>query len=532
MSPSSAWHRPLQIAAVALGIVIAAQCWLLSQRERPAPVDLPAAGAPADGGSAVPAANPVDVPPAAHELENVAPAPQPAAPREPPPPQAAVLFGTLRHSDGTPVDNGTIRLRRDGRSLVDSRLHEGGFAFAGLLAGDYQIETQVQDAVPLRRDVRVDAPRTRLDLQLDANWMLQVDAVATDGRPLAEAVGSRTGSHLFLHALRAHAFVGPAPDELPATNGRVPCAGTGTWCEADAWRGSTLPKRALGVLTLPPGQAVYVGLFLRHALIAQEAVPVGQPAITFRLPVGTVLAELATVRLRLVDEAGAPLADANITAIDALNHRGARSGADGRVVLDHVLPGWLDLMIVHRRGEGPPIQIRVDPRADLDLGDLVLQPLVEVKVEFAGAGRRNHVRFAWLDAPRGTNCRPTVRDSRMPSNEQTQTLWLHPGRSGLVFRDADRVAIVEVDTRELPPRPIRLEMVPGAPLSLKNLHTVARTAVNTRSGLCLVDLAGLRDEYSIGLPPGAYELEVTGWDDRTTTRALQLGAGGAVITLP
>ncbi|MBM4061627.1 MAG: carboxypeptidase regulatory-like domain-containing protein [Planctomycetes bacterium] len=534
MTAPSPAVRALQILAGLLAVAIAVLFVLWLRQEPLAPAPPPGAEAQAKPAGTAPgaAADLGQAPPGGAGIQ--------AAERLPPPPTeaqtSALLYGSVASADGTMVKQGFLWLYRDGAQVGSESLARGTFAFAGLPPGAYRMQGRIADELPLLRDVQVQTPKTRLDLRLDARWLLAVNAVTPDGAPFLEAVGKVAPRMDVFRGLRAAAFREALPGDLPPSNLAEPEQGLGSFRGSDPFRDrAALPKQTVGVLTLPPGEPVHVALMLRNVIVAQQAVPAGQPEVTFTLATDALVQKLATARLRCVDPKGAPVAGARVAMNDAQTGGGGRpTGADGRIVLDQLKPGRLDLEIFHKDLRGPPVQIDVAAGVDLDLGDVTLMPSVKLELaldEFGGAGS---VRVRWLGVPNRAGWRGDEH-YYSAENGTRQTLSLFPGRHALFARGKAGVALLEVDTMSLPPQPLRLQLQRGAKLRVDcragpgvvqlELRTQASVVVHER------ELSGQKD-YELELPPGDYVATITTPGHPPTQRTVSLGPAGTTLTVP
>ncbi len=530
MKAPSPWLRPLQLVAVALAVAIAVLAMLLLQRD-PAPPAAPTA--PSTNATSV-AVAPASAHEAASERDPTTPATDaPATRTTTGGPPTAMLYGTLRAADGAPIDRAMLWLRNGASGSNSSgRFEAGAFVFAGLQPGSYELTTRVQDQLPLQRTIEVVAPRTRLDLQLDARWLLTVNAVTVDGEPLQAA--AKLGP--MFRGLTANAFAEPLAGDLPPSAMSSVAVGIGTFRGNDFMqRGAALPKQAIGVLTLPAGEPVHVALLLRNTVVAQQLVPAGQDEVTFTLPVDAVTGKLASVRLRCIDGAGQALAGVHIGLSDRQSGSGGQAtDDDGRITLSRLVPGRLRLSVRHQDLCAPGVTIDVLPGADLDLGDIALQPAIDVPVSLEGLGKQARLNWSMLDAlPRADWQHGDGWYSG--ENGVTTSLSLFPGRYAFLVRNDDGAAITEVDLHTAPTEPLRFRIAPAGELRLTNRvgSGFARLCIATASGARIYEreLTGTWTTTQ-RLPPGSYQVEITDQANHTTRRTLQLGAEGAELTVP
>lgn len=536
MNTPSPWLRPLQLLAAGLALAIVVLFWLWVQKE-PAPALAKAPDAPASGPAAPTAAAASGAPVAAPAATG--------APSSSPPASAAgtaaaddraVLYGSARSADGAPLRNGVFWLYRDGQHVGTESGDLATFVFSGLRPGVHKLRSRIDDELPIERDVEVRAPTTRLDIELPARWLLTVNVVTPDGQPWLEAVRKQTpGARV--EGLVALAFDAPLAGDLPPSNHGEIDGGLGRFRSVNIPFGrgdKAMPKQTLGVLTLPQGRPANVALILRHALVAQQAANPGQTELTFTLPIDALVGKLAKVRLRVVDANGAPVAKANVALNDAQTGGGGRpTGDDGRVVLEHLVPGRLDLEIGAKDLSGPNVEVVVPPGADLDLGDITLQPPVSIELRFDNFGGKGSVRGNLLDTVRpGWIGRDLYFSAE---NGGSQQYRFFPGRYGLLASGPNGVATTVLDLRSPPAGPLRFDLRRGAELRIEYAFGPTKAAYEVVSAEGVLvrrrEVSGSGGE-NVELPPGGYTVHVTDQAGIPARRDFTLPAAGMTLKLP
>ena len=533
-STPSPWLRPLQVLAVALGVALAALlvAWVrmepLAPTVAPAPVPSRPEATAADG--------PLVGPEVSSPTQHVAVARAEGTPEvDALAASGAVLFGSVMRADRSPVKTGFLFVYRADKHVGTASLRDGTFAFTGLQPGAHRVSSRIDDELPLEQEVALTAPTTRLDLVLATPWLLAVNIMTPEGTPLLEDLRQQLKGHS-LRGLLACACTEPLAGDLPPSNNAEVTTGVGTFRGAHGLdRGAAaLPKQTLGVLTLPPGEPLHIVLLLRNHVVAQMPAAPGQEEITFTLGVDAVLGKLATVRVRLIDAAGAPVTDASVALNDAQTGGGGRKvDAEGRVTLERLTPGRLDLEISHATLRAPRVRIDVAPGADLNLGDVVLAPGVPVAFDLANFEGQGFIWFYSLDPlrPGWTSSAGHVA----VENGKAQSLSLYPGRYGMHATGQNGVALLEIDVRQAPPAPVRFDLRRGAALRIE--YSVANGAV----GLELRSEAGMlvrrrsvttSMRESVELPEGTYTAATTDAKGATTRRTIRLTSAGALLTIP
>lgn len=518
MTRPSILRRCLQALAVALAVVIALLTVRLLQRDPPPPARAPQQ-ASLDRGGEVPIVT------AADRAASGSPAAAGAteAALDPSHPTTAVLYGSVRRADGTPVEQGWLTLRQNGDTVGRSYIQSRSFGFASVAPGDYQLTAHVEDELPRPQEVHVEAPRTRVDLELDPVWQLTVNAVTADGRPFVDAAAAPDATMLLV----AIAIPAPLAGDLPLSNSSFVELGLGTF-RGDGThrqRGIALPRQTIGRITLPPGKPVHIALLLRSVLIAQMPVPANQPETTFILEPEALTGKFGSVRWRCIDGTGQPLPGAR--------SMGRVADEDGRITLVGLVPGPFDVTAEHGSHRTPPIGVDVGPGVDLDLGDIVLR--TPVSVTLAGLDGPGRVVWWLLDPlPNGWR-RCTGQRFRGALERNDSIVSVYPGRYAFLAHGPNSTSLVEVDLTTAPTASLRFEAQPAAELRLVN--TVGRGFAHVV--LTAANGAPVHDrEWSgtwtttVRLPPGRYEVAITDPTNHTTRRALQLGLDGAELRVP
>ncbi len=534
MSASSRLVAPLRATAVMLGLVVVVLgiAWL--RREPPLvpdPVIAATGDAQQDDGASAAAAA-VDAS-AALPPSEVAPEPGAAGAATTQGSGSAVLYGTVQGADGEAVD-GYLWLAQGATQFGSVGLRGGNkaFAFAGLAPGTYRLTSRFDDQLPLAREVQVQGPRTRLDLTLDPRWLLTVHAVTPDGTPLLEAAAKDLPQLRMGRGVSAVALDEPLPGDLPPGSGETFAGGLGVFRGNDMFREKVMAKTAIGVLALPNDRPVHVALLMSGVLLAQQSVAPGTQEVTFTLTVDALVTEAATVRVRVVDEQGAPVAGASVNLDGSWNPK-SKTDEAGRIEFTKVPPGRRRIGIRGTDSAGPPIQFDVPAGAQVDLGDVVMRKLVSFDLAFDDFDGKGGVYLFLLDhsLPPGQRLDDQYYSAQ---SGKKQTVFLIPGRYALVSRSEAGVAQQVIDTAAVAGQVVRPKLQRGGSLRLLgDLKLPVQLSIDSRDGLPVWrrDLSGPLG-YALELPVGDYVATITAGDGTVQRKAVHLTTRGAELTVP
>ncbi|MEW6071675.1 MAG: carboxypeptidase-like regulatory domain-containing protein [Planctomycetota bacterium] len=355
-------------AAVALAVLLAWLAWPERAREAPAVRGAARAGpAPAARGEPL-------LPPAA-PLRSTRGEPAPVDPAPAGTPAAAPATigfrGRFVRADRVPleaVDATVVLAGADGRphevevrAAAEARIDglPPGVYTAHVTAAGYHHRAQVFDlsspadlVFPLGGDPAAElCVEERLYLW-PARWIAVV-VLTPDGRPFG-ALATDLGwepRQLFVGAFDARARLDPpGPDAWSHAD----AATFATWRRPAGHQAWGLPGSCVGSLELREDPPLWVGLQVLGVPLGWELVPPEAVEATFRLDGAAIAARLARFAVRVVDAAGgAPLSGALVTLrphVSALRRAelvDVPAPADGRVVLERLVPGEYELSITH-----------------------------------------------------------------------------------------------------------------------------------------------------------------------------------------
>ena len=184
--------------------------------------------------------------------------------------------------------------------------------------------------------------------------------------------------HLFVDAFEARACLDPSSAESWQQAEEDPRLAT--WHKPHLYQSWSLPGGCVGSLQIlcTPRPPLWVGLRVLGEPLGVELLSPGQQEVVFRLNAQSLRGRLARLELRAVDAASRlPLPEARLTLkADTSAHRrpdqaDVRATADGRLVLEHIVPGRYELYLTH--GEVAHQQrIELAAGERIDLGDVLL----------------------------------------------------------------------------------------------------------------------------------------------------------------
>lgn len=462
-------------------------------------------------------------------------------------PAGSVLFGTVTGARGTHPRQASIALQAgDGNRPVvqtSTRRDAPAYALPGLEPGAYTLRVRAAGfrAFEQSIDIPPRAEALRHDIALMPSWELRVAIVDTDGTPLQERLAELRKEQPLAYdvgPIAVATFERP-PAVLPATDLRHPDVGVGSWHgQFEPGMGTrALPKRFTGSLELPSDEPLFVSAVLRTAVLATERVQAGQAEVTITVPFDRVLGSLTTLRLQVVDgESDAPVAGARVGLSDSQSSGMGRAvDAEGRIELRRQRPGLLNLDVQASDRVAPLFDVELAPGAEVDLGALRVYPPVEVKVHLVGPGTDGEVRMAvqCLDAPP----HPALRMRSTHHGSARDSTWsarLAPGRYRIRAAGTNALGIVDIDTANLGPEPVRIDLRACAKIRVT-------PPADRRVQLHVRDAAGISHfrrwlswstAFDIDVPPGDYTFAVTSLGgDPGPSQPLPVGPEGAALDL-
>lgn len=288
-----------------------------------------------------------------------------------------------------------------------------------------------------------------------------------------------------------------------------------------------------GVLELREPPPVYVSAVLRHVVLATEFVPEPVEEVTLIVPVRSVRARLARLRLRVCDaSSGAPV----VKATAELNDRqsgggGVPVGEDGGVVFEDQRPGFLELVVRAADYELLHQWVRLEPGGDHDLGDVPLHPATSISGVVVGPdGRPLECRLGLADLDRRTIPAPLDYGWGAQSDSDGSFRVSNLGRGRyLIYPNGGEWARVPtvVDTIGGSVEGVRIALIGGTLLRLSLDPTIQGSVLTVADARGIPvgawTLSGTRSEVSLRLAPGTYSWTLSGEQGGGRTESFRVG---------
>jgi hypothetical protein len=456
-----------------------------------------------------------------------------------------VVCGTVRDAAGQPIADASVTFTRLGTSRRGASVKNGAYAVASLQSGTWQVSCRVKDFADLRVEhVLDDRDRQTIDLEMRPWYVVEVFLRTPAGEPVVvDRVREMQG-----WALSVFGTEEPLVSDLPAFAAtRLDAGGIGKWTPVwsdDGPKAEEARRRGVtGELYLDRAPPAYAALFLRHLFLQSQRVEAGQRELVFIVEPALLDARLGSVKLRVLDGAtGAPMPGANVVLATprsyGIGKGDQRTDAEGRAQIGCVMPGAVELRIAAPDHEHLVVPLRVPAGRELDLGDMVLSPVVAIQGRVVGAepAAMSEVSITWTDLDR--------RSATHELSANVTTGIDAEGRFSLPYAGRHRYAIrvssgdgsfgnAVVDARNGPPEPVEIRLAAGTSIGVRCDHATARILVVTDAAGVPVRILrigfGSRSS-SISLPPGAYTVQVYAGDEQLE-RTLPLRVGTAPLEI-
>lgn len=552
--------RPLVLLVIAEAVILLmlAVQWLggasASAREQPG-VALPAApsaaAAPVLAASLSPPTAPAATATAANALpERVAAegAPARAVADDP---VGILLTGRVRSRDGTPVEGASVGLQRDQLFRYSADGAPGAYAVAGLQPGEWTLTCTADGFGPLSTPCVLDERAFQtFDLELAPTFVVRVKVVGADGKPTMDEVQKRSPFGEITVVATDTELAGDLPTTFYSRPSNV---GHASWHGYDGRGGKAQPQLLaagyFGELRLTKPPPAVASLLLRSTLLQSQPLAAGQQEVVFTLDANEVLARHGTVRLRAIDAVtGEPLVGVGCTVSTAGGGRygpgGPKTGADGVIVLEHVLPGIGCLEATAAGRERATRFVRVPAGGTLDLGDFPLGAAETLRGVVLGADGKpaNGVSVRWTELDARTFPQPPMdnRSTLADAEGRFEIAWTGRHRYVVSARGLDRerseLGFATVDCRNgaVPDLTLRLART-GSVLLRANVPASMAFLVTAlaadRTPVAVVTITDTGRAVPLALPPGSYTLEIHDLGDDRLVRSVALQVGTEPLTL-
>jgi hypothetical protein len=297
-----------------------------------------------------------------------------------------LVYGSLVDSSGAPIQGAQFAevslVDHTGRRRSADARQEGAFALSELDFGTYWVTANADGYRSLDEsfELRPDLPRMRKDFTLQESVELRVKVETPQGKNLFDVLKQTAAPAAvrLLVPVATREVPGKRIDEVIGDSSHQFGVGRFQNCGP---RADKLAPDCMGVLSLDCDLPVYVSLLFHNVVLQTKRVTSGADDVVFVLSPADLIADLATVRVRVVDgESGLPIEHAMVTLRGGtFSNIGEATDARGVATIERREPGLFEMQIAalgHARFHG---SIDASPGEITDLGTVVLAE--EVKVE-------------------------------------------------------------------------------------------------------------------------------------------------------
>ena len=284
-------------------------------------------------------------------------------------PRGAVR-GTLTDARGEPLPGGAATLRavdERGSAVLGSARVDGWFELGGLAFGRWRIECTGAETfgVGASFELSEERPIAEVDLVVERLRAVEV-SIAVEG---AQADVNEAATWIFTGDIRpvwieTDGTLSPGSPAVP----RKDLA----WSPAPGLLEQLTSDGRRSKLWVPVRASVEIGAALGKLVLDRRSLAAEDASVEFQLRAGDVLATLATVSLRVTDEAGEPIADARaglktengaLCGLPLEDGAGAKRFPAGELVVDVSAPGCARFRA----------RVQARPGDAIDLGAIVLE---------------------------------------------------------------------------------------------------------------------------------------------------------------
>lgn len=314
-------------------------------------------------------------------------------------------------NDEIELASGWVEVQAQGREPLRREVRAAGsIAFESLVPGIYAVRasapgfTHREQAFDLRsvegaEDLREGRAVFGERVVLWPNGWVAVVVRTSEGGPFEELAAELDlePASLFVDAFEARAIRSvPGPDAW--ANVEIPPLAV--FLEPPTYQAWQLPGSCVGTLQLLEAPPMWIGLAVHGRTVGWEPLQPGASDIVFHVDAQAFQESFASVKLRVVDAAGAPLSGARGTLKpDTSAHRRGdlaevASDGEGLITFARVMPGRAELAILFEQTLHQEL-LELQPGQVLDLGDVPLTSGAAVPLRVVDAAGRPVT--AWIE---------------------------------------------------------------------------------------------------------------------------------------
>lgn len=250
--------------------------------------------------------------------------------------------------------------------------HEGAYALSELDFGTYWVTARGEGYCSLQQIVELSEarPQMRKDFALQKAAEVRVKVTTPEGENLVDSLEKKRAPQ----GARLIVAVATREPPGPRIDGGVASVSAGTFCNYGP-RVEKLPPDCIGLLFVECGLPAYVSLVLHGVVLETKRVELDQDEVSFVSSTESVLARLATIRLRVVEaESGLPIARARVLLRGgSYADQGVATDPRGLATIEHREPGNFELHVRAAGYESSSQSINALPGESTELGTLALE---------------------------------------------------------------------------------------------------------------------------------------------------------------
>lgn len=424
-----------------------------------------------------------------------------------------VLQGKILGLEPPPKpDTVRLSLSRSGRYRGATFSERGGYAISGLSPGVWQLRCEVPGCQLLEFATTLsNEPVQRLDLTLTKATVLTVWAQTTDGKRLATELAKLE----VWQGLRVVASATPRIGDFePTENSSVGDSPIGRFRAPSDLNQATDANASDGTLELDRPPPAHAALVLRHMVLAQQPIELGQTELRFAVDLATVTARMPNVRARVLGPDGNPVAARVSLETAQGGGAGKKTDEKGIVVCEHVMPGLMLVEVWSKDLERWSSHVTIPSGGEVDLGDITLTATKVVPgrvVDENGAPTGATIQWTALDLWRAPH---PLMDRRSTSADGDGKFELGLGRRRYTLRvqsGSGRVGFAFVDGATAGAEPFVVTVRPARKLELDARKVGMRCVVIADATGQPFDVCRIESRWlqrTVSLPDGDYQMLV------------------------